>query len=181
MRRLGSLLRQGAKGNFLPLIIDRTIEALNPDTYGPGVLGQAYAKSFMVSADVTHAGNPNFLGSYLPEHIPKLNTGVVISSDPNGHMTTDAVSTAVMHRTAELGGCTTQNFQIRNDSRSGGTIGPSLSSMLGLRAADVGIPQLSMHSVRASTGALDPGLGVKFFKSFFDHWEKIDGEWISDE
>ncbi|KAH6987744.1 aminopeptidase I zinc metalloprotease-domain-containing protein [Ilyonectria sp. MPI-CAGE-AT-0026] len=174
---IGSLLRQGARGNFLPLIVERTVEALNPETYGPGLIGQTYAKSFLLSADVTHAGNPNFLEKYLNDHVPKLNVGIVICGDSNGHMTTDAVSTAILQRVGKLAGCETQLFQIRNDSRSGGTIGPALSSMMGVRAADAGLPQLSMHSIRATTGALDPGLGVKFFKGFLDNWEKVDAEW----
>ncbi|WZH46163.1 aminopeptidase I zinc metalloprotease-domain-containing protein [Fusarium acuminatum] len=174
---IGSLLRQGARGNFLPTVIERTVEALNPDTYGPGLKGQTYSASFLASADVTQGGSPNFLEKYLPEHVPELNVGIAITYDSNGHMTTDSVSAAIMERAAELGGCRTQKFQIRNDSRSGGTIGPALSSMMGVRAADVGLPQLSMHSIRATTGSLDPGLGVKFFKSFLDNWEKIDAEW----
>ncbi|KAJ4201859.1 vacuolar aminopeptidase 1 [Fusarium falciforme] len=174
---IGSLLRQGARGNFLPLVVERAVEALNPGTYGPSLIGQTYAKSFLLSADVTHAGNPNFLEKYLSEHVPELNVGIVICGDSNGHMTTDAVSTAILQRVGQLANCRTQTFQIRNDSRSGGTIGPALSSMMGVRAADAGLPQLSMHSVRATTGSLDPGLGVKFFKGFLDNWEKIDGEW----
>lgn len=174
---IGSLLRQGARSNFLPIVIERTVEALNPDTYGPGLLGQTYAKSFLLSADVTHAGNPNFLETYLDQHVPQLNVGIAIAGDSNGHMTTDAVSTAILRRVGEIIGAKTQDFQIRNDSRSGGTIGPSLSSAMGCRAADAGLAQLSMHSVRATTGALDPGLGVKFFKGFLDLWEQIDGEW----
>ena len=174
---IGSKLRQGAAGNFLPGLVERTVEALCPEAYGPSLLGQTYARSFLLSADVSHAGNPNFLNNYLEEHTPKLNVGMVISCDSNGHMTTDGVSGAIMQRTAELCGAKTQLFQIRNDSRSGGTIGPMLSSAMGVRAADCGLPQLSMHSIRATTGALDPGLGVQFFKSFFDNWEKIDHEW----
>ncbi|KAG6250407.1 hypothetical protein E4U23_001458 [Claviceps purpurea] len=176
---IGSLLRQGAHGNFLPLVIERTIEALNPDSYGPGLLGQTYARSFLVSADVTHAGHPNFMESYLDQHAPLLNVGIAIAADSNGHMTTDAVSTSILTRVAEKIGAKTQMFQIRNDSRSGGTVGPMLSSAMGVRAADAGLTQLSMHSVRATTGALDPGLGVQFFKGFLDHWEKIDGEWVA--
>ena len=48
---------------------------------------------------------------------------------------------------------------------------------MGVRAADAGLPQLSMHSIRATTGALDPGLGAKFFKGFLDNWEDIDAQW----
>lgn len=174
---IGSLLRQGARGNFLPSVVERTVEALNPDTYGPELISRTFSSSFFCSSDVSHSGNPNFLEKYLSQHVPELNVGVVIAADSNGHMTTDSISTAIMQRTGELGDCRTQTFQIRNDSRSGGTIGPALSSMMGVRSADVGLPQLSMHSIRATTGSLDPGLGVKFFKSFLDNWEKIDAEW----
>ena len=177
---IGSLLRQGARGNFLPLSVERAVEALCADArspFGPGVVGQTYARSFLASADVTHAGNPNFLGNYLDEHVPRLNVGVALCADPNGHMTTDAVSTAILRRVAELYGCETQAFQIRNDSRSGGTVGPMLSSAMGCKAADLGLPQLSMHSVRATTGSLDPGLGVRFFKGFLEGWEGVDAEW----
>lgn len=177
---IGSLLRQGAKGNFMPSVIERAVEALSAKagkTFGPGVVGQTYARSFLVSADVTHAANPNFLEKYQSEHLPLLNVGLVVCQDSNGHMTTDSVSTAICNRVAELSGCTNQQFMIRNDSRSGGTVGPTLSSMMGVKTADAGLPQLSMHSIRATTGALDPGLGAKWFKGFLDHWEKIDAEW----
>ncbi|KAK5139774.1 metalloaminopeptidase ape1, partial [Oleoguttula sp. CCFEE 6159] len=79
-------------------------------------------------------------------------------------------------RVADKIGAKLQVFQIRNDSRSGGTVGPMLSSMTGMRAIDAGIPQLSMHSIRATTGSLDPGLGVILFQGFFDHYEEIDKE-----
>ncbi|KAI8964911.1 aminopeptidase I zinc metalloprotease-domain-containing protein [Daldinia sp. FL1419] len=176
---IGSLLRQGARGNFLPSVIERTVESLcgEDKTFGPGVLGQTYAQSFLVSADVTHAVNPNFLSRYLDGHAPRLNVGITIAADSNGHMTTDSVSTAILTRVAELSDCTPQVFQIRNDSRSGGTVGPMLSSAMGVKAADAGMAQLSMHSIRATCGSLDPGLGVKFFKGFLDRWEKVDAEW----
>ncbi|KAI1651835.1 aminopeptidase I zinc metalloprotease-domain-containing protein [Daldinia loculata] len=176
---IGSLLRQGARGNFLPSVIERAVESLcgEDKAFGPGVLGQTYAQSFLVSADVTHAVNPNFLSRYLDGHAPRLNVGITIAADSNGHMTTDSVSTAILTRVAELSDCTPQVFQIRNDSRSGGTVGPMLSSAMGIKAADAGMAQLSMHSIRATCGSLDPGLGVKFFKGFLDKWEKVDAEW----
>lgn len=172
---IGSLLRQGARGNFLPSVMERIVDTFSKSS-SANVLSQTYANSFIVSADVTHAVNPNFLGAYLENHAPRLNVGLVVSADSNGHMTTDSVSTALLTRIAEKSDSKLQVFQIRNDTRSGGTVGPMLSSATGIRAIDAGIPQLSMHSIRATTGSLDPGLGVKIFKGFFDHFEEVDKE-----
>ncbi|KAF2841528.1 hypothetical protein M501DRAFT_1000776 [Patellaria atrata CBS 101060] len=170
---IGSLLRQGARGNFLPSIVERVVDTFaNPAT--TTLIARTYANSFLVSSDVTHAVNPNFLGAYLPHHAPRLNVGLAVAADPNGHMTTDAVSTAILTACAEKVGARLQVFQIRNDSRSGGTVGPMLSARMGVRAIDAGIPQLSMHSIRATTGALDPGLGVLAFEGFLSHWEGVE-------
>jgi aminopeptidase I len=178
---IGSLLRQGARGNFLPITIERAVESLaassNSAPFGPGLLGQTYASSFLVSSDVTHAAHPNFPQTNLAGHSPRLNVGVALCVDASAHMTTDSVSMAILDRVADLAGCVNQRHMIRNDSRSGGTVGPMLSAAMGVKAADVGIPQLSMHSIRATTGSLDPGLGVKFYKGFLDHWEGVDREW----
>lgn len=173
---IGSLLRQGAHGNLLPSTIERICESFAGSHAGANVLAQTYANSFLISADVSHAVNPNYLGSYLENHSPLLNVGIAIQADPNGHTTTDSVSTALLQRIAERSDSKLQVFQIRNDSRSGGTVGPMLSSAMGVRAIDAGMPQLSMHSIRATTGSLDPGLGVKLFKGFFDHFEEVDKE-----
>lgn len=171
---IGSLLRQGARGNFLPGTLERIVGALACHKPTSDLLGRTSANSFMVSADVTHGVNPNFLNAYLANHAPHLNTGLVVGADSNGHLTTDAVSTAILEACAEKVGAKLQVFQIRNDSRSGGTVGPMLSAATGIRTIDAGLPQLSMHSIRATTGSLDPGLGVITFKAFLDHFEEVD-------
>lgn len=174
---VGSLLRQGARGNFLPATIERIVDSFAaPAT--PNLIARTLANSFLLSSDVTHAVNPNFLGSYLPHHAPRLNTGIAIVADSNGHMTTDSVSTAILTRCAEKCGQKLQVFQIRNDSRSGGTVGPMLSAAMGVRAVDAGIPQLSMHSIRATVGSLDPGLGVLMFQGFLEEFEEVDREFM---
>jgi len=115
---IGSLLRQGARGNFLPQALERAVGSLAGDKVTSDLMGRTYANSFLVSSDVTHAVNPNFLDSYLANHSPHLNVGVVVSADSNGHMTTDSVSTALFKRCADTVGAKLQVFQIRNDSRS---------------------------------------------------------------
>ncbi|KAJ5672709.1 Vacuolar aminopeptidase 1 [Penicillium longicatenatum] len=173
---IGSLLRQGAKSNFMGSVMERIVEAFAGQTYGPNILSQTVANSYLVSSDVSHAVNPNFLNAYLENHSPRLNVGVAVSTDSNGHMTTDSVSSGMMKEIASRCGSKLQLFQIRNDSRSGGTIGPMTSAQIGMRAIDCGIVQLSMHSIRATTGRQDPGLGVKLFKGVFDHFEEVDKE-----
>ncbi|KAK6004754.1 hypothetical protein QM012_008616 [Aureobasidium pullulans] len=173
---IGSGLRQGARGNFLPIVMERAVGSLAGQHPASDLMGRTYANSFLVSSDVTHAVNPNFESVYLANHAPQLNVGVSVSADSNGHMTTDAASTAIFTRCAEKVGATLQVFQIRNDSRSGGTVGPMLSCATGMRAIDAGIPQLSMHSIRATTGTSDPGLGVQMFQGFLDGFESVDAE-----
>ncbi|KAJ4986513.1 aspartyl aminopeptidase [Stagonosporopsis vannaccii] len=178
---VGSLLRQGARGNFLPIVIERIIEEFT-EAKVKSTLARTYANSFLVSSDVIHAVNPNFLNAYLENHSPRLNVGPAVSADSNAHMTTDAVSTAILQRCVDADIGTRkqdpklQVFQIRNDSRSGGTVGPMLSAATGIRAIDCGIPQLSMHSIRATTGSQDPGLGVFAFQSFLERFEDVDKE-----
>lgn len=177
---IGSLTRQGARSDFFSTTISRVVEGLyTATTLNPlptSTLARTYANSFLLSADVTHAFNPNFASAYLPNHSPRLNTGLTISYDSNGHMSTDASSTAFMQECARRSKSTLQAFQIRNDVRSGGTIGPMTASKTGIRTIDVGIVQLSMHSIRATTGADDPGLGVQAFKGFFDYFEDVDAQ-----
>jgi len=176
---IGSQLRQGAKSNYLPLTIERAVGSLakgKGKKPGPNLFGRTYANSFLVSSDVTHAVNPNFLNAYMENHAPHLNVGLSVHADPNGHMTTDAISTAILQRCADSVGAKLQVFQIRNDSRSGGTVGPMLSSLTGIRAIDAGVAQLSMHSIRATTGALDPGLAVITYMGFLNRFEFVDRE-----
>ncbi|KAI0463482.1 hypothetical protein LJB42_002478 [Komagataella kurtzmanii] len=137
---IGSLSRQGAKGGLLESTISRAIAALKISE--PGTLQRLYANSVILSADVTHLLNPNFTEVYLEHHKPLPNTGIALALDSNGHMATDLLGKVVVEQLAKLNDDKVQYFQIRNDSRSGGTIGPSISSSTGARTIDLGIPQL---------------------------------------
>lgn len=169
---VGSLTRQGARGTLFQTVIER-LAAHYPGATDESVRA-TYANSFFVSADTTHAVNPNFADVYLEHHKPKLNTGITIKFNVNMANTTDAVSASHIEEVCRRTGNKFQYFHIRNDSRSGGTIGPALSAATGIKSLDVGIPQLAMHSIRATTGSQDPGLGAKFFKAFFEKWAEVD-------
>lgn len=170
---IGSATRQGIKGGLVELTITRVISSKHYNPDGLDVQAQlrlAYANTIILSADVTHLLNPNFSNVYLEHHKPIPNKGISIALDPNGHMATDSTGLALVEELARLNGDELQYFHIRNDSRSGGTIGPSISLQTGARTIDLGIPQLSMHSIRATVGTKDIGLGIKFFSGFFANW-----------
>jgi aspartyl aminopeptidase len=64
-------------------------------------------------------------------------------------------------------GVPVQEFCVRNDMPCGSTIGPILAHNLGCRTVDVGMPQLSMHSIREMCGVDDVLLAYKHFLAFF--------------
>lgn len=166
---IGSLTRQGAKSTLVNTITERVIGSkFNNDV--ENLTKVSFANSIVLSADVTHLLNPTYKSEYLENHYPLPNTGITIALDPNGHMATDSVGLALVESIAEQNGDKLQYFQIKNNSRSGGTIGPSISTETGARTIDLGIAQLSMHSIRAATGIKDVGLGVKFLRGFFQKW-----------
>lgn len=166
---IGSATRTGAKAKLLNSVLERVLVSKKFNTTESLVV---FANSIILSADVTHALNPNFVESYLTGHSPLPNKGLVLKMDSNGHVMTDLTGVALMNSIAKKNGLTLQQFQVRNDKPSGGTIGPMLAIDTGARVIDVGLAQLSMHSVRAAAGFKEPGIGVLTFECFFRCWRE---------
>ena len=80
-----------------------------------------------------------------------------------------------MRELARRGNCPPpQEFVVRNDCPCGSTIGPIISAATGMRAVDIGMPQLSMHSVREMMGVADLTTAVKMFRLFYKDFKNID-------
>lgn len=170
---IGSRTRQGAQGGLFEAVVTRVVSAyLANESLVEDTLRVTYANLILLSADVIHLVNPNFDEVYLEGHKPVPNKGITLSLDPNGNMATDSIGVSLVEELARKNGDEVQYFQIRNDSRLGGTIGPYISVNTGARTIDLGIPQLSMHLIRATLGLKDVGLGVKFFKGFWQSWRE---------
>jgi aminopeptidase I len=171
---IGSETRQGANGNFVETVFDRILAAYHADAETKFA---TLASSFMLSSDVSHAYNPNFPDAYLDEQRPRLNTGMVLKVDVDGHYASfDATSSGLILEVARRHGHKIQNFQVRNGDHCGTTIGPMISTALGIRVAELGVTQLAMHSIRAVTGSKDPFIGASLFSDFFAHWSEVDNE-----
>ncbi|MCF7965244.1 MAG: M18 family aminopeptidase [Methylobacter tundripaludum] len=161
---IGSQSNKGADGSFLPDVLQRI--ALSNAT-GSEDYARALAKSFMISADMAHAYQPNFPNAYDPGHKVGVNKGPVIKVNANHNYSSESVSAAMFADWCEQAGAPYQKYSHRCDMPCGSTIGPITSAKLGIRSIDVGSPMWAMHSIRESAGVLDHDYMIRVLKRFF--------------
>jgi aspartyl aminopeptidase len=161
---IGSQSNKGADGSFLPDVLQRI--ALATAT-GSEDMARALAKSFMISADMAHAYQPNFPNAYDPEHKISVNKGPVLKVNANHRYSSESVSVAMFADWCGQVGVPYQSYSHRCDLPCGSTIGPITSAKLGIRSIDVGSPMWAMHSIRESAGVLDHHYMIKVMKRFF--------------
>ena len=162
---IGSSTRQGAGGPFLVEVIDRVVAAIGAG--GSEARHRTRARSLLVSADMAHALHPNYPDRNEPRHAPRLNGGPVIKYNANARYATDAVSGAFFAKICREAKVPFQRYVNRADLVCGSTIGPLVSTQLGLRTVDVGSPMLAMHSSREMAGAHDPAFMVRAMRRFY--------------
>ena len=151
---VGSGSTAGASGPFLESVLSRLIASRG----GSGDdRHRALAASSCISADNAHAVHPNYPERHDPGHQPVPNAGPALKVNANQRYATSAATAAMFQRACDTAGVPWQVFVSRNNMPCGSTIGPLTATRLGIATADVGIPQLSMHSARELCGAEDPG------------------------
>ena len=161
---VGSRTKQGADSNFLENLIDRINDNLgrSREEYYT-----AYANSFMISADNAHALHPAHTDKYDPVQSPKMNEGIVLKFSARQSYTTDAVSAAFVKKLCEDADIPYQIFVNHSDEPGGSTLGNISNSHVSINTADIGLPQLAMHSSYETAGAIDVDTLRKFAKAFF--------------
>ncbi|OHS97879.1 putative aspartyl aminopeptidase [Tritrichomonas foetus] len=162
---VGSNSRFGAASDLLLFVLKRLVGGTNR-------LAPLIAKSLFVSSDNAHAVHPNFSTKHDKMHQPLLSKGVVLKSAPHGSYGTDMTSSYPLKHAAKACGVPLQMFMNRNDIPSGTTIGPIVSTRLGIPTVDIGQPQLSMHSIRETMAVKDADYLTKLLTELYNNYEE---------
>ena len=159
---VGSVSSAGASGQFLLGTLERLMSGMTVESRA-----KSFANSLCLSVDGSHATHPNYPERHDPDHIVHLNRGIVIKRNANQRYATDAVGEAIVKNLCANEDIPHQLFSNRNDLSCGSTIGPTTAASLGVRTIDLGVPQLSMHSIREICGVLDQSYLKRFCDAFF--------------
>jgi aspartyl aminopeptidase len=163
---IGSRSYRGAMGPLLRDVLTR-IERDHEVRAGGG-FSRAAANSWMLSCDMAHGVHPNYASKHEPQHKPLLGGGPVLKGHVEQRYATEADSAARFRVACAEVGVPCQEFISRTDLACGSTVGPMIAAELGIRTVDVGMAQLSMHSIREQCGADDPGQMVAVLTQIYD-------------
>ncbi len=171
---VGSLSFQGADSEFFGKNLHRiftTIQTSEDEKNDDDSFLACCARSFVLSADMAHAFNPNYGEKYQCDHRSMIHGGVTIKINPQSRYATDSEGAALLKEIAKKANVPVQEFIVRQDSPCGTTIGPIISGKLGIKTADVGVPQFAMHSIREMCGVVDLYHYLNFFEEFLRSYE----------
>lgn len=171
---VGSSSAVGAASPIMGESVRRISSALHENS-DDDVLDLTLRKSFVLSSDQAHAVHPNYSAKHEAAHQPKMNEGMVIKRNANQRYATTTVTGLLIREVAKRAGISCpQEFIVRQDCGCGSTIGPLISTATGIRAIDMGCPQLSMHSIRETMGVCDLTNGLALFKAVLKHFREVD-------
>lgn len=162
---IGSMSKEGADSNTLLNIMERISISLGKSR---DEFLRSIESSFMLSADLSHALHPNKQDKSDINHKIIFGNGPAIKSHAGKAYASDSFSISVLKSILEKNNIKYQTFVNRSDMRSGATIGSIVTSHLSIPVVDVGMPILSMHSVRELGRVDDYYNYYKMMESFFN-------------
>lgn len=109
----------------------------------------------MLSCDNAHAVHPNHPEMSDSVNRPVLNGGPAIKVNAAQSYATDAPASALFRLICKQADVPVQSFANRSDKRGGGTLGNIAAGSVSIRMADIGLPQLAMHSAYETAGSKD--------------------------
>lgn len=162
---IGSRTKQGADSVLFSNIIDRISIALNRTK---SKQYRVLEDSFLISADAAHALHPNATEKNDPTNRPVLNEGIVIKMSAKQSYVTDCESTGVIQQICNKNSIPYQKFVNHSCIPGGRTLGPIVTAYMPIKAVDVGVPMLAMHSINELVGVEDLLNMNKLFNRFYE-------------
>ncbi len=170
---VGSASNQGADSDLLNNLLSRICHALQLSKK------QLLAQSFLISADNAHAIHPNHPEFADPNNAPVVGGGLVLKFNANQRYTTDGVSAAVFRKVCAKAGVPVQTYCNRADLPGGSTLGNISATHVSVPSADIGLPQLAMHSCFETAGVKDAVYLEEAMTAYYGSSLSFDGNSIT--
>ena len=172
----GSLSFSGADSDLLKSTLRRIALSFNVKE---SEYFAAIKKSFVLSADNGHAIHPNHPEMSDDKNLCLLNKGILLKFNSNMAYTSDAFTSAFVKTLCKDNNIPYQVFFNRSDARGGSTLGNISISQESILTADIGMPQLAMHSSFETIGSEDTKHMFDLMSCFYKTVFKIDNDKIT--
>ena len=158
---IGSRTQNGADSTVLEDTLVRIAQGLNLDAR------QLLSQSFLVSADNAHAIHPNHPELADPANAPVMGEGVVLKFNSNQRYCTDGLCAAIFRKVCQKAGEQVQTYYNRPDIPGGSTLGCVSIAHVSVPTADIGLPQLAMHSCYETASVADTISLMNIMESYY--------------
>lgn len=105
---IGSVSTTGAESSLVPMLLERLSAT-------PSALAQSVSRSFLISADMSHAVHPNYVSKHEDLHRPMLNGGVIIKTNAHQKYASDSIGSLFIKKLLDETGGEVQEYEVRND------------------------------------------------------------------
>lgn len=170
---VGSRSYQGADSDHFSKTLKRIFETIGDagESQRDDFLA-ACNKSFAVSADLAHATHPNYEEKHQSNHKVLMHGGIVVKRHAMMNYSTDSEGSYIIKDICSSNSIPSQDFIVRQDSTCGSTIGPIISSHLGIKTVDIGVGVWAMHSIRETGSTIDFYYYLLFMTQFLNDERK---------
>lgn len=162
---IGSRTKQGADSNLFGFVVEKLYKALG---YKREDYLNAVINGFLLSIDVAHGLHPNKAEKSDPTNTNMLNDGVVIKRASSQTYATDCESIAMIEMICQDADVPYQKYACRSDGTTGSTLGTIANKYIPMRAVDIGVPILAMHSARELMGVRDQAYLERLVRAYFE-------------
>ena len=159
---IGSSTVNGANSTILEDVLTRIAQGLKLEVC------RLLSQSFMVSADNAHAIHPNHPELADPANAPVMGEGVVLKFNANQRYCTDGLCAAVFRKVCRKAGVPVQTYYNRPDIPGGSTLGCISIAHVSVPTADIGLPQLAMHSCYETASLADTLSLMDAMKAYYE-------------